>query len=612
MLAPLQPCVSSEPSTLRALVNVAFGNATGQGFVNPSEIIAEKVIIVGDNGALYVYYPSQSSGDLRDSITYNDAEDAEGNALVPDIASYSPAAGRAAALSSAAVQFYTGPDGGGGPWTVRAYIDFSPQSANGTGALILGNGSGNDNGFMCVYFPSEDNTGASDYYNILQLLTQFGNVLLTPGQYYINALLDLSPLPEVELSGSGSGVTDIQQVTPNTGGVLTAGQGQHIKNITFSCPTQQPSTNTDSVGITFGHPVHGSAFLCEYDDLQFYQFAQPMQINPALNGTPFAGLFSCYFGTIHCLGQSIGSTLESNGGGGAANCTGCVIDNLYIHNNATGSDANTTSFPILFKNWDDLTIRQLNVEHSEVFDSDIVGFSNTQATVDSLHIEHTELSGNPHGFGAVYCNNSNVTIRVMSLRFQSWTAPDINSVVRFDSGATYGYVHIEGLKFPTDTGGFTAPIIALVNFDDATGCTCIIDAILVDTPITQAFANWATGDSLTIIPAQWNYVGAAGQPAFAADWGNFGGGNADLAFVMTAPNELWINGVVTPSAGAGTTLFTLPAAFRPANINIISGTDVTTSAACTWAVSTAGAVVFRGTLTTNDEYVINGRIALTQ
>lgn len=66
----------------------------------------------------------------------------------------------------------------------------------------------------------------------------------------------------------------------------------------------------------------------------------------------------------------------------------------------------------------------------------------------------------------------------------------------------------------------------------------------------------------------WNYVGSGGsQPAFGTGWSNFGGGFANLGFklVPSPPRAVWIKGEVTHTATAAQTIFTLPAAYRPAS-----------------------------------------------
>jgi len=117
----------------------------------------------------------------------------------------------------------------------------------------------------------------------------------------------------------------------------------------------------------------------------------------------------------------------------------------------------------------------------------------------------------------------------------------------------------------------------------------------------------------TVLPSRaWNYVGAAGQPAFAADWANSGSPFAELAFRYSAETDMVeIIGRVTPSAGAGTTLFTLPAGYLPASDQSIFAENLTTAVAGQATVETTGAVVFGLGITAGDAYWIGGRYSLT-
>lgn len=114
----------------------------------------------------------------------------------------------------------------------------------------------------------------------------------------------------------------------------------------------------------------------------------------------------------------------------------------------------------------------------------------------------------------------------------------------------------------------------------------------------------------SVNPVPWNYVGAAGQPAFAADWANYGHGANNLAF-RSILDVVEIIGEVTPSSGAADLLFTLPAAYRPVSTQFIWGFDTVGSAGY-WSVISAGAVSLGGTgLTDGHEYLINGQFSMT-
>jgi hypothetical protein len=56
-----------------------FGNAVGQGFVNPSIVIANKVIIEGTEDGLFVYSGSPALGNLIASISASNGTDQYGN-----------------------------------------------------------------------------------------------------------------------------------------------------------------------------------------------------------------------------------------------------------------------------------------------------------------------------------------------------------------------------------------------------------------------------------------------------------------------------------------------------------------------------------------------------
>jgi Pectate lyase superfamily protein len=120
--------------------------------------------------------------------------------------------------------------------------------------------------------------------------------------------------------------------------------------------------------------------------------------------------------------------------------------------------------------------------------------------------------------------------------------------------------------------------------------------------LANAFLAGSSGLTSVLGGDSWNYVGAAGQPAFATGWSNFGGGFAALGFRVVAgpPNTLHLIGVVTAAGGSGVNIFTLPAGFRPASsqqipvaqlspatnwLNVFSSGGVSLQAAITGTIS---------------------------
>lgn len=81
-------------------------------------------------------------------------------------------------------------------------------------------------------------------------------------------------------------------------------------------------------------------------------------------------------------------------------------------------------------------------------------------------------------------------------------------------------------------------------------------------------------DCVFINNPAWNTIGGAGQPAFQNSWADAGGGNAP-AF-RKSKGLLYLKGVVTGGV-SGATIFTLPAAFRPAHAPFLSATSYTSA-----------------------------------
>ena len=71
-----------------------------------------------------------------------------------------------------------------------------------------------------------------------------------------------------------------------------------------------------------------------------------------------------------------------------------------------------------------------------------------------------------------------------------------------------------------------------------------------------------TGLTSLVAGEAWHYVGAASEPAFQNSWDNEGGGLTALAFRIRESGIVDIQGVVSGGT-ANTTIFTLPAGYRP-------------------------------------------------
>lgn len=331
--------------------------------------------------------------------------------------------------------------------------------------------------------------------------------IVPPGTYKITSRMDWR-IPGLNIIGAGSQFVKFRQATPNTGVVVVAGQQQSISGLDLGYSSQEAAANTASIGMAFGDDTVGSCFMSEFRDLIFTQCQRGLAINPAI--TVKAGMFSCHFDTVRFLGYSYGAiNLLGNNGLGAANCTGCVFDNIYVHNNFSGSDANSTWWPVYLQDWDEVVFNQLNVEHAQVFNSEPVAFVSVgAAAVKGLHLEHLELSGNP-GWGLVYVSHdSSVMIDGLSVRFPTMTGTSYNSVVRLN-GTEGPKCEIRGLNEAAD-GGY-ATIHSLVDFNSCTNGRVKIKPIS-QSQHTKAAINAGSG---CLVEYEGGWDGAYSAPAHA-------------------------------------------------------------------------------------------------
>ena len=594
---------------------MTIGQFPGMGFQNPQKVVAEEVIIIGPDGSVLVYDPSQTLGDLVDSIVAVSGNDGVGNKTIAGFTSYAPNAGLAATLDAGLLGFFTGPDGGGGPWTLQS--DISPLQGVPNPVILLSSPISGFTVGLALVFPSADVTGASDIFTILALIGQKFAVWLMPGQYYVNGTLDLKPYPGCSLIGV-AGKVNIQMVVNNTPFLQTAGLGQDVENITFEYAAQQGVTDTLSNGWEVGDDTYGSCFDSTFRNLTFIKVYTGWVTNPAI--TTVSGIFDCDINTIRIFGwynQAI--NLIGGNAVGAGNTT-CEIHNLFVHNNEAGPRANTASWPVLFDEFSELIINSMSIQDAEVDASDCLALvNNGSVTINGLHFEALDLGGDDYGFVYV-SHNQCVNINSMTIQFCSSNPTTYNSVFRMfgNTGENVSLI----CNGPNLLNNTIDKLLYWVDFS-ATGPggtstaetqTCIINGIANDTSTTGTFIGFIAGSTLTFTPAPWNYVGAAGQPAFAADWGNAGGGNANLAFRMINPDNVQIIGVITPDAGAAVTIFTLPSGFIPASDQPVLGANRTTAAMVDYLVRSSGAVEIiaaGGGVLTDDTYDINGNYSLS-
>jgi hypothetical protein len=186
------------------------------------------LIVTSGSGftGLFEYSPGPGTGNLIASSTAQAGTDPFGNAYLAGIATYSPAAGIAQQLNTNGVFYYTGPAGGGGPWTqvLSEFYTTGTLQITGTSAGLQNLLIANPGGAVQYVFPSGDPSGATDAANINAVLhsPQLTMLLLVAGTYYINAAL--TPNTNQSIIGAGAGATVINQVTHAAEGITCNGK----------------------------------------------------------------------------------------------------------------------------------------------------------------------------------------------------------------------------------------------------------------------------------------------------------------------------------------------------------------------------------------------------
>jgi len=293
------------------------------------------------------------------------------------------------------------------------------------------------------------------------------------------------------VQGDGAQTTKILQYTANTPVAMVAGQQQIISGLTLGYASQQANTSTNAIPLQFGDDTVGNCFESRFSDLVLFQGAYGMRINPALTAT--AGIFSCTLENIRILGWSIRPIdLNAAAGTGASNCTGCVFSNIYCHNNNTGSPADSLLAPVFLQQWDEVVFNQLNVEHSNVFNTDVIQLQGVgNAVFNSLHLEALQLSGSSGnaGYFAIGSNTS-VVVNGMSVRFSTLTGSTDNPVARFfghDSKLT-----LTGLNEPSDVTVGGGGVHPWADFGSQVNCGMRVSGVLA-AQVNSNQLNPATG-----------------------------------------------------------------------------------------------------------------------
>jgi hypothetical protein len=364
-------------------------------------------------------------------------------------------------------------------------------------------------------------------------------VWIPGGTYKITSTLNWK-INGLHVRGDGPQNTIISQATANTPIVQLAGQYQDISGIQFTYASQQTSGQTSAIAMTFGDDTVGSCFESNYHELWLHSAQTGMAIDPAV--TTVAGMFSCRLANITVSEVSSSFiSLDGNNSHGAANCTGCVFDNIFCSNTVAVTAA---GFPVLLKNWDEVVFRQLNIEHVTVTAQDVLNLSLVaNAVFNDIHFESVIHSLNSGAL--IHLSGAGATmISGLSARFNTYSGSASNPVVKF-FGSGPSTLIVNGSNEANNT--VTTPSHPYIDFGSATNCVAQVTG-LSGSQATVNTVNAGAGDVAQFgIPAVTGVLPvASGFTAFhtGGSAGNLlnttSGSNTSMVAGTTYYAALWI------------------------------------------------------------------------
>lgn len=184
-----------------------------------------------------------------------------------------------------------------------------------------------------------------------------------------------------KLRGKGRGVTIIESQNSNSPIISVSGKFTEIKDLTLKRKNWTPPTDPNAVGIKLG----ANSFVGQsvFEQLEIYNNYRGIDADNTTN------VYSCTFRDlwIYVFGNW-GISLQPYGS------TGCVLDNIYFTNwnDYTNKTKFTAKGGLIAKNYSEIDIRQMNVEHGIYEYATYLGDCDT-ANIRTLHVEGYEQTG---------------------------------------------------------------------------------------------------------------------------------------------------------------------------------------------------------------------------
>lgn len=170
----------------------------------------------------------------------------------------------------------------------------------------------------------------------------------------------------------------------------------------------------------------------------------------------------------------------------------------------------------------------------------------------------------------------------------------------FDEGEANTYQYARVLVLPCASGdttfadlGVDYPGLALARLEIPGSTTTITSGMITDLRVLASDGGNVNTD--------WIQFGDAGGPTYGTSWAYHG--SAERPAIQRRGSKVSVRGLVKRTAGASTTMFTLPVGMRPSLTTIRSG-SVHGGASAGITINTDGTVIAPSTYVTNNQYVV--------
>jgi hypothetical protein len=533
----------------------------------PAGNVFRFIVITGPGNELLVYDGTPAAGNLVYSIALVNSTDLQGNAILGGgAASYLAAAGTSYATLQTAggFEFYTGPADGTGPWTETVQLTqvtpgelslFSAQPNSFT-ELVIGNASGQ----ITYILPSGDNTGLTDWANITNALGIGKVVYLMPGIYY--TLYPLVVSPWANLIGI-SNIVDNSALTDNGTTIQAVAGFTNAHSPTNAAPWPE-----SSVILMVDEATGG------YGELSAGQQVLGINVDASLApaGTHGVTLYNAVYGA-----SFQGTVQDAPGTGLFVAFATSQADGLHVYHSAFLRCGRSADINVADAVFDDVNATGATVDHNWFIRNAVDSiFSNCRGGNAPVHnwyfaVNQTILGGycllegcgsdlaDSYGMLIDYGNTGGIWLDIVGFSSDGDNA-----------GAGTGAIRISAAPQPVMFDALTINTTADFGLQYANAANLNVASAIIEAataPFNNGGGNGTvmlnTDAILDTVSDNWNYIGAAGQPAFGAGWANTGAGNATLAFKQRGTNII-IKGYVTNSvAGNTANIFVLPVGYRP-------------------------------------------------